>query len=348
MEKDWTINSRLIPKRGNAITAKAPNLSTLGTKIGGTTFVADDAVIDAVNAWRRWLADERRSSSHTVSAYIRDLSAFFAFLRVHLGGPVSFAGLEDLRAADFRSYLARRAAENRAKTSTARAVSVLRGFFRYLEREELVSNGAVTSLRSPRLPHAVPRPLTTSQASTVMAAAGGGAASANAQPWIAKRDAAVLLLLYGCGLRIGEALGLDGRDANGADVMLVRGKGGKERGVPVLPLVNRAIADYRAACPLPLEASGPLFVGTRGGRLGARVIQSGMARLRRSLGLPPSATPHALRHSFATHLLADGGDLRSIQELLGHASLTTTQRYTEVDEASLMATYNAAHPRARQ
>jgi len=268
-------------------------------------------------------------------------------MMVHLGGPVGLSGLEGLRAADFRSYLARRASENRAKTSTARAVSVLRGFYRHLEREQLVRNGAVASLRSPRLPRAVPRPLTTEQAGKVMAAAAEGAASASPEPWIAKRDAAVLLLLYGCGLRIGEALGLDGRDAVGADVLLVHGKGGKERGVPVLPLVNRAIEDYRAACPHPLAAGAPLFVGVRGGRLGARAIQAGMARLRGALGLTPSATPHALRHSFATHLLADGGDLRSIQELLGHASLTTTQRYTEVDEASLMAAYNAAHPRAR-
>jgi len=345
--KDRTVDSHIVPERSAAIAAEAPDLSTPGTEIGGVTFVADAAVIDAVESWRRWLADERRSSIHTVSAYMRDLSTFFAFLMVHLGGPVSFAGLEGLRAADFRSYLARRAAENRAKTSTARAVSVLRGFFRHLEREKLAFNGAVASLRSPRLPHAVPRPLTTGQAGAVVAAAAGGAASANTQPWIAKRDAAVLLLLYGCGLRIGEALGLNGRDATGADVLLVRGKGGKERGVPVLPVVNQAIADYRAACPLTLEAGGPLFLGARGGRLGARVIQSGMARLRGALGLPPSATPHALRHSFATHLLSDGGDLRSIQELLGHASLTTTQRYTEVDEASLMAAYNAAHPRAR-
>ena len=279
---------------------------------------------------------------------MRDLSVFFAFLMTHLGGPVTLAGLEGLRAADFRSYLARRAGERRAKTSTARAVSVLRGFYRHLERQQLAANGAIASLRSPRLPRAVPRPLTAGQAGDVVAAARDGAASASPQAWIAKRDAAVLLLLYGCGLRIGEALGLDGRDATGADVLLVRGKGGKERGVPVLPLVNRAIADYRAACPHPLEAGGPLFVGVRGGRLGARAIQAGMARLRAALGLPPSATPHALRHSFATHLLADGGDLRSIQELLGHASLTTTQRYTEIDEAGLTAAYNAAHPRARR
>ncbi|MDP6474783.1 MAG: tyrosine recombinase XerC [Alphaproteobacteria bacterium] len=305
-------------------------------------------MIEAVESWHRWLADERRASKHTVSAYMRDLSAFFAFLMVHLGGPVTLAGLEGLRAADFRGYLARRAGENRARTSTARAVSVLRGFFRHLERQQLASNGAIASLRSPRLPRAVPRPLTPEQAGDVVAAARDGAASASPQAWIAKRDAAVLLLLYGCGLRIGEALGLDGRDFSAADVLLVRGKGGKERGVPVLPLVNRAIAEYRAACPHPLEAGGPLFVGVRGRRLGARAIQAGMARLRIALGLPPSATPHALRHSFATHLLADGGDLRSIQELLGHASLTTTQRYTEIDEAGLMAAYNSAHPRARR
>ena len=173
------------------------------------------AVIGAVESWRRWLADERRASHHTVSAYLRDLSAFFAFLMVHLGGPVTLAGLEGLKAADFRSYLARRASENRAKTSTARAVSVLRGFFRHLERQELASNGAVASLRSPRLPRAVPRPLTTGQAGEVVAAARQGTASASPQPWIARRDAAVLLLLYGCGLRIGEALSLDGRDVTG-------------------------------------------------------------------------------------------------------------------------------------
>lgn len=316
-------------------------------KIGGVAFGADAAVLDAVESWRRWLADERRASRHTVVAYLRDLSDFFAFLMVHRSGPVTFTVLEDLRTADFRSYLAHRAAKNRAKTSTARAISVLRSFFHHLEREAFVSNSAARTLRSPPLPRAVPRPLTPGHASEVMAAAEGGAASASQEPWVIKRDAAVLLLLYGCGLRVGEALGLDGRDAIGGDVLLVRGKGGKERGVPVLPLVNRAIADYRAACPHSLSDASPLFVGVRGSRLGARAVQAGMVRLRSALGLPPSATPHALRHSFATHLLADGGDLRSIQELLGHASLTTTQRYTEVDEAGLMAAYNAAHPRAR-
>lgn len=316
-------------------------------KIGGVAFVADVAVLNAVESWRRWLADERRASSHTVKAYLRDLSGFFAFLMEHMSGSVTLDGLENLKATDFRSYLARRASENRAKTSTARAVSVLRGFFRYLEREELASNGAARSLRSPRVPRAVPRPLTPAQARAAMKAAAGGSASTSQALWAARRDTAVLLLLYGCGLRISEALGLDGRDATGRDVLLVRGKGGKERGVPVLPLVNQAIDDYRAACPHKLAPGAPLFVGVRGGRLSARAVQAGMARLRSALGLPPSATPHALRHSFATHLLADGGDLRSIQELLGHASLTTTQRYTEVDEEGLMAAYNAAHPRAR-
>lgn len=346
---EWQLRSvGLFTEGSAAISAETLDLSMPRTKIGGVTFIADSTVIDAVESWRRWLADERRSSNHTVRAYLRDLSAFFAFLTTHLGGPVTFAGLEGLRTANFRSYLARRSSENRAKTSTARAVSALRGFFRHLEREELVLNGAAASMHSPRLPRAVPRPLTIRQAAAVVAAARDGSAGANFQPWIAKRDAAVLLLLYGCGLRIGEALGLDGRDATSADMLLVRGKGRKERGVPVLPLVNQAIADYRAACPHPLTTGGPLFVGVQGRRLGANVIQSGMARLRGALGLPPSATPHALRHSFATHLLADGGDLRSIQELLGHASLAATQRYTEVDETSLMAAYNAAHPRAHR
>jgi len=309
--------------------------------------LAGAEVIAAIESWHRWLAHERRASVHTISAYLRDLSAFLAFLTAHLGGPASLADLENLRAADFRGYLARRVAENRAKTSTARALSVLRSFFRHLERQGLARNSAVASLRGPRLPHAIPRPLSAEQAGDVISATREGVTSAGGQAWTAKRDAAVLLLLYGCGLRIGEALGLEGRDVTGADVLLVRGKGGKERGVPILPVVNRAIAEYRAACPHPLAPGTALFVGVRGARLGARAMQAGMARLRLALGLPPSATPHALRHSFATHLLSDGGDLRSIQELLGHASLTSTQRYTEVDEASLMATYNAAHPRAR-
>jgi len=334
-------------RRSTAIAAAASPDNVTAKDIAGIPVLADGAVIAAVESWYQWLAHERRASVHTVSAYLRDLSAFFAFLTQHLGGPATLADLESLRAADFRSYLARRASENRAKTSTARAVSVLRGFFRHLEREELVLNGAAAALRSPRLPRAIPRPLSPEQAGRVVSAAFEGVASASPEPWVAKRDAAVLLLLYGCGLRINEALGLNGRDATGGDVLLVQGKGGKERGVPVLPLVNQAISDYRAACPHTLVPEGALFVGVRGGRLGARAIQAGMTRLRAALGLPPSATPHALRHSFATHLLADGGDLRSIQELLGHASLTSTQRYTEVDEASLMAAYNAAHPRAR-
>jgi len=253
--------------------------------------------------------------------------------------------ISDLGARDFRSWLARRAADERARTSTARALSVVRGFYRYLEREDLARNTAISGVRSPRLPRVLPRPMSAEQASALIDAVGENKSAA----WVAKRDTALLLLLYGCGLRIGEALGLNLSDIINApgDSIRVLGKGGKERAVPVLPVVWQAVQDYIATCPHALEAGGPLFVGVRGKRLGARVIQAAVARLRSALDLSPSATPHALRHSFATHLLAGGGDLRTIQELLGHASLSTTQRYTEVDEASLMATYKAAHPRAR-
>ena len=202
-------------------------------------------------------------------------------------------------------------------------------------------------MRAPKTPRGVPRPLTEGQAKAVVALDGENGAPPD---WTARRDIAVLLLLYGCGLRIGEALGLDRADApaeGGAlRSLMITGKGGKQRVVPVLPVVAEAIADYLAACPHRLEPGDPLFVGVRGKRLQPKLVQQTMARLRGALGLPESATPHALRHSFATHLLAGGGDLRTIQELLGHASLSTTQRYTEVDEAGLLAAYAAAHPRA--
>ena len=314
-------------------------------RIGGVDFVIAADAADAVRLWHGWLAHERRASDHTIAAYLRDLAAFMAFLTVHRGRVPDLAALAALDARDFRSWLARRANEDRARASTARALSVVRSFYRLLEREDLAKNAAIGGVRSPRLPRAVPRPLSAAQASALIDAAGANTQSA----WLAKRDTAVLLLLYGCGLRIGEALGLNlGNIIHASsDSLRIMGKGGKERMVPVLPIVWRAVQDYVAACPHALEPAGPLFVGVRGKRLGARAIQAAVARLRSALDLAPSATPHALRHSFATHLLAGGGDLRTIQELLGHASLSTTQRYTEVDEASLMAAYRAAHPRAR-
>lgn len=304
---------------------------------------ADPELLAAIGEWEAWLASERRYSLHTVKAYDRDLTQFLKFLTDHLGRLPGVGALSELKAADFRAWLAAQARAGKAKVSIARALSVVRGFFRFLDQRGLCHNPAVGAVRSPRLPHSVPRPLAPSEAKDAIEAAGTSAA----KPWIAKRNAAILTLLYGCGLRIGEALGLSrGQAPSGGDIV-VFGKGGKERIVPVLAIVREAVADYLEACPFPLEADDPLFVGARGRRLQAGIVQKEMRSLRASLGLPETATPHALRHSFATHLLAGGGDLRAIQELLGHASLSTTQRYTEVDEKKLLRTYEKAHPRAR-
>ncbi|MCE2509598.1 MAG: tyrosine recombinase XerC [Alphaproteobacteria bacterium] len=296
----------------------------------------------AVGEWEAWLTSERRYSIHTVKAYRRDLAAFLAFLTDHLGRVPGLAALAALKPADFRGWLAVQARTGKAKVSTARAISVLRGFFRFLDQLGLCHNPAIATMRTPRLPHAVPRPLAASEAAGAIAAAG----ESSAKPWIVKRNVAVFTLLYGCGLRIGEALGLNRGQAPKGNELLVFGKGGKERIVPVLAVVREAVTDYLTACPFELEADGPLFVGARGRRLQPAIVQKEMRDLRARLGLPETATPHALRHSFATHLLA-GGDLRAIQELLGHASLSTTQRYTEVDEEKLVQAYAKAHPRAR-
>ena len=319
------------------------------------TFLAAPDLQAALDGWRAWIADERRLSANTLDGYARDVAGFLTFLAGHLGGAAGLDDLAGLEPADFRAWLARRVSDGLAKSSTARAVSAVRGLFRYLERNGLAENAAIGGLRSPRLPRLLPRPLTAAQAGELVEAAGRAGPregrAAGEAGWLAKRDTAVMLLLYGCGLRIGEALGLFRAEAPPAraetTAMVVRGKGGRERTVPVLPVVAQAIADYLAACPLDLEPDGPLFVGQRGGRLNPGVVQKRTRELRRALGLPESATPHALRHSFATHLLAGGGDLRTIQELLGHASLSSTQRYTDVDEAGLLKAYRDAHPRAR-
>ena len=316
-----------------------------GPARGPTPAAADLAT--AVETWLGRLADERRRSEHTIAAYRRDLDDFLRFLAEHRGAAPDLAALGTLTVRDVRAWLARRAREGLARTSTARALSAVRVFFRHLEREGVPVSSALSLVKAPCTPRAVPRPLTEGQARAVVDLEG---LSAGPPDWITRRDAAVLLLLYGCGLRIGEALSLDRADAPtpGAKLhsLMITGKGNKQRVVPVLPVVAEAIADYLAACPHRLEPGDPLFVGARGKRLQPRLVQQTMARLRGALGLPASATPHALRHSFATHLLAGGGDLRTIQELLGHASLSTTQRYTEVDEAGLLAAYTAAHPRA--
>lgn len=304
------------------------------------------AAADAAPQYAGWLAHlshARRLSPHTVAAYGRDVRDFLAFLQAHLGGAAGLAELRTLQISDFRAWLAQRRTDGLNSASLARAVSAVRSFFRYLHKAGVLENTAISGLRGPKLPHGVPKPLSETGALRVVADAGDLAA----EPWIGLRDVAVLSLLYGCGLRISEALGLSRAAAPFGDTLRIYGKGGKERLAPVLPVVAEAVQAYLAHCPYQLSANDPLFVGARGKRLSPRIVQLGMQRLRGALGLPDSATPHALRHSFATHLLSAGGDLRTIQELLGHASLSSTQRYTEVDAARLLEVYGAAHPRAR-
>lgn len=306
----------------------------------------DARLAQALSAWRRQLESERRASEHTVEAYLRDVVAFLDFMAEHTGGALSVSGLCDLKPGDFRAWLASRANEY-ARASTARALSAVRMFFRHLEREGLGHNAAIGAVRGPRLPRSVPKALSGRETDELMHAV-TEPARPGTPDWQGARDLAVLLLLYGCGLRISEALQMNRGDLPDGDALTVTGKGGKTRMLPVLPVVREAIDDYIARCPHSLPADGPLFVGVRGGRLGARAVQQRMQDLRAMLGLPREATPHALRHSFATHLLASGGDLRAIQELLGHASLSTTQRYTDVDSARLLDVYARAHPRARK
>jgi integrase/recombinase XerC len=297
-----------------------------------------------LESWLRQLGDERRFSPKTVEAYRRDVLQFLAFLAEHLGGAPSLKDLAALEPADVRAFLAARRSEGIGSRSLMRALAGMRGFARFLEGNGKGKVGALAAVRAPKIGRTLPRPLPPAAAKRVAdpdLCAGDGR-----EPWIHARDAAVLALLYGGGLRISEALGLKRGDFGGRDTVTVTGKGNKQRMVPVLPQVAKLVADYLALCPYDLGADGPLFVGAKGGPLPARVIQLAMARLRGALGLPETATPHALRHSFATHLLARGGDLRSIQELLGHASLATTQIYTEVDAERLIEAYRSAHPRA--
>jgi integrase/recombinase XerC len=298
----------------------------------------------AIDAWLAWLGGERRLAANTLQAYRGDLVAFLEFLSSHLGGPPDLTALTELAPADIRAYLARRSADEYERTSTARAMATIRSFFRFLDRHGLAHVPAVHTVRTPRIRRSVPKPLTEPDALNAL----NTVADLSDEPWVARRDVALLTLLYGCGLRIGEALALNRHQAPTSDTLLVTGKGGKQRIVPVLAIVREAIGAYLAACPYDCDARGPLFLGSRGGRLDPAVAQKQVRRLRALLGLPETATPHALRHSFATHLLAGGGDLRAIQELLGHASLSTTQRYTEVDSAGLIAVHRAAHPRARR
>jgi integrase/recombinase XerC len=296
----------------------------------------------AILAWSSHLRAERRARPKTIEAYLRDLDQFVSFLTGHLGQVVSLGALEKLEPSDFRAFLASRRNDGAGSRTLARQLSALRSFFRFAERRGLLSNPAIAVLRTPKTAHSVPKPLTPSAARAVIAA--DALAHEETPAWVIARDAAVLTLLYGCGLRISEALGLTPAEAE-RDPLVITGKGGKTRIVPVLPAARKAIGRYVSLCPMPLPPGKPLFRGVRGGPLNARNIQVLIERLRGALGLPDTATPHALRHSFATHLLSGGADLRIIQELLGHASLSTTQVYTEVNTAHLLEQYAKAHPR---
>jgi len=309
-------------------------------------YMGSPYVREAVEAWLAYLTVERQLAVNTAEAYERDISQFLAFLARKLNRLPDMKQLLALEARDVRGFLAARRSEGVGSRSLSRSLSALRMFYKYLERRGYGKNDAIRSVSLPKLPHSVPKPLTAPKATALVD--GADIATPDAPEWILARDTAVLALLYGSGLRISEALSLQRKDApiKGRDMLRVTGKGNKTRVVPVLPIVREVIERYVALCPLNLGSDDPLFVGVRGKQLSPRIIQLRIARARDALGLPETATPHALRHSFATHLLGAGADLRAIQELLGHASLSTTQGYTEVDRAHLLRAYASAHPRA--
>ncbi|NTS32645.1 tyrosine recombinase XerC [Phyllobacterium sp. BT25] len=301
-------------------------------------------LVDARENWLKSLKNTRRLAANTLDAYERDTRQFFQFLTGHLGEPPALKDVATLRIVDLRSFLARRRNDGAGARTLGRGLAGIRSFLRFLEKQGMANAAASIAIRSPRQPKSLPKPLTMIDARRVVEKG----EQLNEEPWIAARNAAVLTLLYGCGLRISEALGLDGGALTDADArsIPITGKGGKTRMVPLLPVVHRAVAEYRKLCPYDLAEGTPLFRGARGGELHPAIIQRDMQKMRGALGLPDTATPHALRHSFATHLLGRGGDLRTIQELLGHASLSTTQVYTGVDSERLLEIYEKAHPRA--
>ena len=302
-------------------------------------------------AWRDWLKSERRLAAHTLVAYEHDVATFLGFMTGYLGRTPTLDALGKLKPAEFRAWLAERARQGLARTSTARAFSSVRSFFQFLDKRGLAHNASIGAIQTPKLPRSVPKALSERDMEDLLEAP----AEQEREAWLDLRDAAVLVLLYGAGLRIGEAIGLAKGEVedllkSGRDTLSVTGKGNKTRLVPLLPQALEAMRAYRDACPW-LAGRGPkdtFFVGARGGALDPAIVQKRVRDIRRGLGLAESVTPHALRHSFATHLLGAGGDLRTIQELLGHASLSTTQRYTDVDAARLTAVYRAAHPRAKR
>ncbi len=301
------------------------------------------AARDALEGWLAAQKALKAASANTIEAYTRDVADFLAFMTEHHGGTQGLGALARISTADMRSWMALTRAQDVGPRSLARKLSAVKGFYRWLSEREGFEPTAVLATRSPKFQRKLPRPLSPEAASKMIETLD----LQSLTPWIAARDQAVVTLLYGCGLRISEALGLTGADLPIGTALRINGKGGKQRVVPVIAPARAAVERYVNVCPFDIARDGPLFLGARGGRLNPRVIQKVVERSRQQLGLPASATPHAMRHSFATHLLNAGGDLRAIQELLGHASLSTTQAYTGVDTARLMEVYARTHPQAR-
>jgi len=306
----------------------------------------DEELQAALEGWYAHLRDERNLADKTLESYCRDLRQLLGFFHRRTNSPLALADLPPLEARDFRAFLAFRREKGASDRSVARSLSAIRMFFKFLEHRYGLSNKGLLLVSSPKIAHAIPKPLPVDKAMESLSTS-ETVRGLKASDWIVERDGSVLLLLYGAGLRISEALDLKRFEApiHGVEVLTVCGKGGKERRVPILPVICEAVERYIASCPHQLADEEPLFRGERGGKLSPRVIQLLMERVREALKLPSTATPHALRHSFATHLLGSGADLRQIQELLGHASLSTTQIYTEVDREHLLSIYDAAHPR---
>lgn len=302
------------------------------------------AVASALEDWVSWLRHERRLSEKTVESYCTDITVFMRFLDRHFGYAPGIDDLQEMGRSELWAFQAERQADGLTPTSMARGLSALKSLFSFFDKRGICTNAAISNAEMPRLPKSVPKPLSVEDAFETLDAAEDIAR----EPWYGKRDRALFALLYGCGLRIGEAISLNRRDVAGLERIVITGKGNKQRIVPMLKFVAREIENYLAVCPFDPDEDGPLFVGARGRRLNPALAQRAMRGVRAVLGLTETATPHALRHSFATHLLSGGGDLRTIQELLGHASLSTTQRYTEVDGERLMEIHAAAHPRARR
>jgi integrase/recombinase XerC len=310
------------------------------------TFPAAPDLAAAAVAWLQHLAHERRLSAHTIEAYGRDARQYLSFLEKRFGAPPAISDFTDCAPGDLRAFLAQRRAEGVEGRSLQRALSALKSLARHIARESGQTAAALGAVRAPKVGRRLPRPLSApdARAMTTTALRDGEAR----EPWVLARDAAVLALCYGAGLRISEALSIRRADApiGETETVTIVGKGQKSRSAPIIAPVRKGIEAYLSLCPFALKPAGPLFIGAKGGPLSPRIVQLAMERMRGALGLPETATPHALRHSFATHLLARGGDLRTIQDLLGHVSLSTTQVYTGVDSARLLAAYRSAHPRA--